>query len=141
MTQLPPVEPAETATIALTVDLQPNFALNQPLSPFALAVFDFSTRTRRAYALDMISVLEATLDDPRPILSQQQFQARGEAVAAMKAEGIEYDERMELLEQITWPKPLEELLDAAFQTYSATQPWIGDFAESQDRGARHVRAR
>ena len=49
----------------------------------------------------MISVLEATLDDPRPVLSQQQFQARGEAVAAMKAEGIEYDERMELLEEIT----------------------------------------
>ena len=67
----------------------------------------------------MISVLEATLDDPRPILSQQQFQARGEAVAAMKAEGIEYDQRMELLEEVTWPKPLEELLDAAFETYSA----------------------
>jgi hypothetical protein len=48
----------------------------------------------------------------------------------MKAEGIEYDERMELLEQITWPKPLEELLDAAFATYSASQPWIGDFALS-----------
>ena len=130
VTQLPPVEPVETATIALTVDLQPNFALNQPLSPFALAVFELLDPDSPTYALDMISVLEATLDDPRPILSQQQFQARGEAVAAMKAEGIEYDERMELLEQITWPKPLEELLDAAFQTYSASQPWIGDFALS-----------
>ena len=59
----------------------------------------------------MVSVVEATLDDPRPILSQQQFKARGEAVAAMKAEGIEYDERMELLEEVTWPKPLDELLD------------------------------
>ena len=130
VTQLPPVEPAETATIALTVDLQPNFALNQPLSPFALAAFELLDPASPGYALDMISVLEATLDDPRPVLSQQQFQARGEAVAAMKAEGIEYDERMELLEQITWPKPLEELLDAAFATYSASQPWIGDFAIS-----------
>ncbi len=116
--------------IALTVELQPNFALNQPLSPFALAVFELLDRSAPTYALDMISVLEATLDDPRPILSQQQFQARGEAVAAMKAEGIEYDQRMELLEEITWPKPLEELLVAAFTTYSATQPWIGDFALS-----------
>lgn len=116
--------------ITLTVDLQANFALNQPLSPFALAVFELLDPASPSYALDMISVLEATLDDPRPVLSQQQFQARGEAVAAMKAEGIEYDERMELLEQITWPKPLEELLDAAFETYSATQPWIGDFALS-----------
>ena len=113
--------------IRLTVDLQPNFALNQPLSPFALAVFELLDPQSPTYALDMISVVEATLDDPRPILSQQQFQARGEAVAAMKAEGIEYDQRMELLEQITWPKPLEELLNAAFSTYSTTQPWIGDF--------------
>jgi superfamily II RNA helicase len=138
--------------ISLTVDLQPNFALNQPLSPFALAVFDLlqpaekrveplktsptstdaaeeSTGSTRSiqYALDMISVLEATLDDPRPVLSAQQFMARGEAVAAMKSDGIEYEERMELLEQITWPKPLEELLDAAFQTYRASQPWVGDF--------------
>jgi hypothetical protein len=45
----------------------------------------------------------------------------------MKSEGIEYDQRMELLEHVTWPKPLEELLDAAFEQYSATQPWIGDF--------------
>ncbi len=116
--------------ITLTVDLQPNFALNQPLSPFALAVFELLDSASPTYALDMVSVLEATLDDPRPVLSQQQFQARGEAVSAMKAEGIEYDQRMELLEEVTWPKPLEELLDAAFETYSATQPWIGDFAVS-----------
>ena len=119
--------------ITLTVDLQQNFALNQPLSPFALAVFDLlqpaegAVQASPTYALDLISVLESTLDDPRPILSAQQFMARGEAVAAMKSEGIEYDQRMELLEQVTWPKPLEELLDAAFQTYRASQPWVGDF--------------
>src|SRR5690606_9184194 len=79
------------------------------------------------FALDMISIVESTLDDPRAILSQQEFVARGEAVGAMKAEGIEYDERMELLEQITYPKPLEELLSAAFETFSAAQPWIRDF--------------
>jgi superfamily II RNA helicase len=123
----------EHIEIRLTVDLQPNFALNQPLSPFALAVFDLldpdpeKSAGTGNYALDMISVIEATLDDPRPVISQQQFQARGEAVAAMKAEGIEYDQRMELLEQIVHPQPLKELLDEAFSTYSATQAWIADF--------------
>lgn len=133
------VQQDSAGNITLTVDLQPNFALNQPLSPFALAVFDLlmppstgsgnvaPTAVSPTFALDMISVLEATLDDPRPILSAQQFMARGEAVAAMKSEGIEYEERMELLEEITWPKPLEELLDAAFSTYRASQPWVGDF--------------
>ncbi|MGX1793687.1 DEAD/DEAH box helicase [Microbacterium sp. NPDC055312] len=120
-------------TVRLTVDLQPDFALNQPLSPFALAAFELldpsagSGTQGGTYALDMISIVEATLDDPRAILSQQEFQARGEAVGAMKAEGIEYDERMELLEQITYPKPLDELLSAAFETFSSSQPWIRDF--------------
>jgi superfamily II RNA helicase len=133
----------EHIEIRLTVDLQPNFALNQPLSPFALAVFELLDPDPAAhslgepveatgagtghYALDMISVIEATLDDPRPVTSQQQFLARGEAVAAMKAEGIEYDQRMELLEHITHPKPLEGLLTEAFETYSASQAWIKDF--------------
>lgn len=111
----------------LTVDLQPNFALNQPLSPFALAAFELLDPEQPTYALDMLSVLESTLDDPRAILSQQQFRARGEAVAAMKADGIEYDERMELLEAITWPKPLAELLEQSFETFAASQPWVRDF--------------
>ncbi|MGP6176440.1 DEAD/DEAH box helicase [Microbacterium sp. A196] len=113
--------------IRLTVDLQPNFALNQPLSPFALAAFELLDTESATFALDMISIVEATLDDPRAVLGQQEFQARGDAVAEMKREGIEYDERMELLEQITYPKPLEELLGATFETYSAAQPWIRDF--------------
>ena len=55
-------------------------------------------------------MLESTLEDPRQVLSAQRNKARGEAVAAMKAEGIEYDERMELLEDVTYPQPLAELL-------------------------------
>ena len=71
------------------------------------------------YALDVVSVVEATLDDPRQVLVAQQFKARGEAVAEMKAEGIEYDERMELLEDVTWPKPLQELLEARLRDLPA----------------------
>jgi superfamily II RNA helicase len=119
-----------SARIRLTVDLQPNFALNQPLSPFALAAFELLDSESSSYALDMISVLEATLDDPRPILSQQQYKARGEAVAEMKRDGIEYDERMELLEEVTWPKPLDELLTVTFETFASSQPWVRDFALS-----------
>ncbi|MFF1877620.1 DEAD/DEAH box helicase [Leifsonia sp. NPDC058230] len=113
--------------IRLTVDLQPNFALNQPLSPFALAAFELFDVESPEYALDIVSVVEATLDDPRPVLSAQQFQARGEAVAAMKAEGVEYDDRMEALEAVTHPKPHDELLHEAFVTYAGSQPWVTDF--------------
>jgi superfamily II RNA helicase len=116
-----------TARIRLTLELQPDFALNQPLSPFALAALELLDTDDPHYPLDALSVIESTLDDPRPILSQQQFRARGEAVAAMKAEGIEYEQRMDLLEEITWPRPLHELLEQAYETFASSQPWIRDF--------------
>lgn len=123
-----------TGGIRLTVELQPNFALNQPLSPFALAaigLLDPSDAPGAAgtghYALDVVSVIEATLDDPRPVLSQQQFLARGEAVAAMKRDGLDYDERMEALEEITYPKPLALLLEQSFEVFASSQPWVRDF--------------
>ncbi len=111
----------------LTVDLQANFALNQPLSPFAIAALELLDEEAPTHALDVISVIESTLEDPRPIVGAQQFLARGEAVTAMKQEGIEYDERMELLDQVTHPKPLDELLSAAFEMYAAERPWARDF--------------
>lgn len=120
--------------IRLTVDLQPNFALNQPLSPFALAAIELLDPDDEAgatgtghYALDVVSIIESTLDDPRPILSQQEFKARGEAVAAMKREGLDYDERMEALEEVTYPKPLEELLAQSYEVFASSQPWVRDF--------------
>src|SRR5215207_6574127 len=101
-------------TVRLTVDLQADFALNQPLPTFALAAIDLLDREAETYALDVVSVIEATLDQPRQILSAQEHKARGEAVAAMKAEGLEYDELMARLEDVSYPKPLEELLHAAY---------------------------
>jgi superfamily II RNA helicase len=110
----------------LTVDLQDDFALNQPLSPLALAAIELLEREAPTYALDVLSVIEATLDDPRQVLSAQQFKARGEAVAQMKADGIEYDERMELLESVSYPKPLADLLDGAYNIYRQGHPWVVD---------------
>ena len=78
---------------------------------------------------------------PRPVLYAQQSKAKGEAVAAMKADGIEYEERMALLEDVTWPKPLDELLHAALETYRRGAPWVEDARlVAEVGGARHVRA-
>lgn len=113
--------------LRLTVDLQENFALNQPLSPFAIASIELLDPESEQYALDVISIIEATLEDPRVILRAQEHRARGEAIGTMKADGIEYEERMELLEEVTYPKPLEELLEAAYESYVHDVPWARDF--------------
>lgn len=114
----------------LTVDLQRDFALDQPLSPFALAAFELLDKDAPGYTLDVVSLIESTLEDPRQLLMAQQHKARGVAINEMKADGIEYDERMELLEEVTWPKPLAELIEPAFETYRAGHPWVSEFAPS-----------
>ncbi len=108
----------------VAMDLHEGFALNQPLSAFALAALELLDIEAPGYALDVVSVIEATLDDPRPVLMAQQFEARGEAVAAMKADGLEYEERMEALEDVTWPRPLVDLLEQSLRTYRQTHPWV-----------------
>lgn len=112
--------------LQLVADLPDDFALNQPLSPFALAAFELLDPDSLTFALDVISIVEAVLEDPRPLLYAQENQAKAAAVASMKAQGMEYDERMAALEEISWPKPLEELLSPAFSVYARSNPWVGD---------------
>ena len=113
--------------LRLAVDLPDDFALNQPLAPFALAAMDLLGVDSPEHTVDVVSVVEATLDDPRPLLYAQQRQARGEAIAAMKAEGLDYDERMAALEEVTWPQPLAELLAPALEMYKQSNPWIAEY--------------
>jgi hypothetical protein len=98
------------------------------LASFAVLALDLLDPESDEYARDVVSVVEAILDDPFPVLMAQSNKAKGEAVAAMKADGIEYDERMALLEEITWPQPLRELLEALYETYRQTHPWLPDDA-------------
>jgi superfamily II RNA helicase len=124
--------------VRLTVDLQEDFALNQPLSPLALAAIELLDRSAPDYPLDVLSVIESTLDDPRQVLAAQLFKARGEAVAAMKAEGIEYEERMDLLESVTYPRPQADMLEAAYNIYRQGHPWVADHALSPKSVARDM---
>ena len=108
---------------SLTVDLPEDFALDQPLSPFLLAALELLDPESETYTFDLISMVEATLEDPKQVLRAQERQARDAAMAAMKADGVEYEERLERLQDITYPKPLEDLLDAAFAQYCTKVPW------------------
>ncbi|MBZ5740742.1 DEAD/DEAH box helicase [Nocardioides mangrovi] len=113
---------------ALSDDVPDDFALNQPLAHFALAALDVLDPEAEEHTLDIVSVIESVLEGPRQVLLQQQFVARGEAVAEMKADGLEYEERMALLEEVTWPQPLAELLGATYEIYRQRHPWLPEDA-------------
>ncbi|MFM7253236.1 MAG: DEAD/DEAH box helicase [Ilumatobacteraceae bacterium] len=100
--------------------------LSMPLAPFAIEVVASFDHDEPSYELDVISVIESILDDPRQVLYAQQNAAKAAAVARMKAEGVPYEERMERLESVSWPQPLHELLSACIDTYRSQHPWVGE---------------
>ena len=131
-TEVPPAESAPAGAepevdYALTVDLPEDFALDQPLSPFLLAALELLDPESDTYTFDLISMVEATLEDPKQVLRAQERAARSHAMAEMKADGIDFEERKERLQDVTYPKPLEDLLDTAFATYCAEVPWANDY--------------
>lgn len=113
--------------LELTVELQADFALNQPLSPFALAAFELMETDSPTYAVDMVSIIEATLDGPRQILTAQLRKIRDEEMGRMRADGAEYNERMKVLDSLTYPQPLAELLNQQFEIYRQGAPWLSEF--------------
>ncbi len=119
--------------VRVHIDLQSDFALNQPLSPFALEAIDVlgpvpegDNDLAESHADDVVSVIEATLEDPRVVLRAQLAKIKDQAVAEMKAEGVEYDERMAVLDELSWPKPLDEFLSAGFAGFCRAHPWALD---------------
>ncbi|HEU5152255.1 MAG TPA: DUF3516 domain-containing protein, partial [Iamia sp.] len=113
-------------TVRVTVELQPNFALDQPLAPFALAALELLDPESEDHALDVVSVIESVLEDPRPVIVAQRKAARDEAMTRMKADGLDYEQRMAELETIEHPQPLAELLVPMFGVYREAHPWVAD---------------
>ena len=112
---------------SVTMDLPEDFALDQPLSPFLLAALELLDPESPEYAFDVVSMVEATLEDPRQVLRDKERKARDAAMAEMKMDGVDYDERLERIAEVTYPKPLEDLLDAAFAKYCDAVPWARDY--------------
>lgn len=124
--------------IALAREIPSDFALNAPLSPFALAALELLDKDSATYALDVVSIIESVQEDPRPVLIAQRKAERDVAMAAMKAEGLEYNERMARLDEITWPQPLIEVLVPALETYRQTNPWVAEYELSPKSVVREM---
>jgi len=115
----------EGRRVRVTLDLQDEFALNQPLSLFALEVIEALDVDEPTHALDVLSVIESVLENPGPVLAAQVNKARTDLLAELKREGMDYDERIERLDEVEHPKPLREELYGAFERFRSRHPWVG----------------
>lgn len=106
------------------VDLQEEFALDRALSLYLLEVLAVLDPAAPDYTADALSLLEAIQDDPRRILYRQVDRIKGDLVEKLKAEGVPYEERMRLLDEVSWPRPNAEFLYATFERFAEKHPWV-----------------
>ena len=116
--------------VRVDIDLQDEFRLNQPLGLFAVEAVSVLDRDAPDYHLQALSVTESVLEDPLAVLLAQRDAARDELMTRMKEEGVEYEERMARLAEVTWPKPEAEFIEPAFDVFARHHPWVGHLRPS-----------
>lgn len=120
-------EPDEVGRwVEVDTSLQDDFSLDQLLAPFLLYALPQVPRDDDGYPFAVLALVESVIDNPFPVLLAQRDIARDEAMAAMKAEGVEYEERIERLDKVNYPQPLRDDIYELFDTWRTRHPWIGD---------------
>ncbi len=119
---------AEGSRLRVNVDLQEDFSMDQALSMFLLETIPLLDAASDTYALDLLTLVESILEDPDLILRRQLDRLKAQAVAEMKAEGLDYDQRMERLEKLEHPKPLRDFIYSTFNAFADRHPWVGEEA-------------
>lgn len=111
--------------LRVNLDLQDDFSLNQALALYCIDTLGLLDTNAPDYALKLLTVVESILENPDIILRKQLDKVKTEAVAEMKAAGIEYEERMEKLDTLEYPKPESEFIYETFNRFAAQHPWVG----------------
>ena len=119
------VQSRARSKLRVNVELQDDFSMDQTLSLYLIETLPLVNPEQEDYALVLLSLVESILEDPDLILRKQLDRVKGEAVAAMKAEGIEYEERMARLEELEYPKPNREFIYSTFNAFADKHPWVG----------------
>ena len=116
---------AEGAYLRVNVALQDDFSMDQALSLYLLDTIPLIDPQQADYALILLTLVESIIEDPDIILRKQLDRVKDRKMAEMKFEGIEYDQRMEELEKLEYPKPNRELVYSTFNAFADQHPWVG----------------
>lgn len=110
--------------LRLAADLEDDFSVFHSLSLYFLRALEQIDPDTPDFALRVLSVAESILESPFPVLYAQERRERGDRIGQLKAEGLDYVERMEAIEDVTWPKPEAEWIYDSFNSWLETHPWL-----------------
>lgn len=111
--------------LRVNVDLQSDFSLNQTLALYLIDTIQLLDVEQPEYALDLLTLVESILENPDQILYMQLSRCKTERMAELKAQGMEYEDRLAELEKVEYPKPNREFIYATFNEFAAKHPWVG----------------
>ena len=120
-----PEEERINTPIRVNIDLQKDFSLTQTLSLYLLDTLPRLDPMDEAYGVHVLSLVESIVENPQVILRRQLDRIKREHLTAMKAEGMDYEDRIEELEKLEHPKPLADFIYDSFNRFSDKHPWIG----------------
>lgn len=135
---IPPANRRGPAKVALNVELQEDFSMNQALGLYLLDTIPKLDRESADYALNVISLVESILENPEVILRRQVDLLKGELIAQLKDDGVSYEERMERLEEVEWPKPGKDFIYDTYNAFVAERPWMKEAAVRPKSIAREM---
>jgi len=116
----------EGSTLRVNVELQDDFSMDQALSLYLVETIPLLDPDTTDYALDLLTLVESILENPEVILRRQLDRIKDRAVAQMKADGFDYDQRMAELEKLEYPKPLRDFVYDTFNAFADRHPWVGE---------------
>jgi superfamily II RNA helicase len=122
---LPKAEQRDGIKLRLNVELQDDFSLNYTLSLYLIDALPLLDPAGLTYAADVMTLCESIVENPEIILRRQLDKVKTEAMNAMKAEGIAFEDRLAKLEELEYPKPCRDFIYNTFNDFSAAHPWVG----------------
>ena len=114
------------AKVRVNLDLQEDFSMDHALSLYLLETIPLLDPDSPGYALDLLTLVESILENPELILRRQLDRLKDRAMAEMKADGVEYEQRMEELDKLEYPKPLRDFVYNTFNAFADRHPWVGE---------------
>jgi superfamily II RNA helicase len=110
--------------VVVNADLGEDFSIHHALSLYLIDTLKLMPPSEPSYALDVLTLVESILEDPDVILMRQLDALKRDKLAELKAAGVEYDQRMEELEKLEYPKPNRDFIYDTFNAFAKIHPWV-----------------
>jgi hypothetical protein len=110
--------------VIIDVSLPEDFSINHALGLWLLDTLPQLDPQSPDYALNLVSLIEAILENPEIILRKQVDLLKSELVARLKDEGVAYEERMARLEEVEHPMPGRDFIYDTFNAFALRHPYL-----------------